>query len=269
MNSLPYSPGLGARAVTISRVADNQWHAVENDLVVGRGHASRRLDGRTFLSIDTWRGAVFDRLAEAMLADRPAPRYTVVDETDRTLTASWERAGFTSWRRESEFVVPTDPRVTGFTPATVPSGVVVRTADEVAEAPLRKLDAAIRAEVEATVGWQTMPAEVLPWQGGTRPIDPSKYTVAVRDDRYVGLVRVATMTRRPRIGLVAVLAAEQRHGIARALLSQVLNGLHHAGFEAATAEVDETNQAATALFEGLGARRTGSSLELVSRPGKA
>ena len=41
--------------LTVSRVATNQWHAVENDLVVGRGHASRRLDGRTFLSIDTWR----------------------------------------------------------------------------------------------------------------------------------------------------------------------------------------------------------------------
>jgi ribosomal protein S18 acetylase RimI-like enzyme len=268
MNSVPYSPGLGARTVTISRVADNQWHAVENDLVVGRGHASRRLDGRTFLSIDTWRGAVFDLLAAAMLADQPAPRYTVVDEADSNLTASWQRAGFTSWRRESEFVVPTDPRLMGFNP-TAPPGMVVRTGDEVAEAPLRQLDAAIRAEVESTVGWQTMPAEVLPWRGGTRPIDPSKYTVAVRDDRYVGLVRVATMTRRPRIGLVAVLAAEQRHGIARALLSHVLGGLHHAGFEAATAEVDETNQGATALFEGLGARRTGSSLELVSRPGKA
>jgi ribosomal protein S18 acetylase RimI-like enzyme len=269
MNSLPFTPGRDAHAVTIFRVADNQWHAVENDLVVGRGHASRRLDGRTFLSIDTWRGAGFDRLAAAMLTDQSTPLYTVVDETDRDLAASWERAGFTSWRREREFVVPTDPRVTGLTSAPVPSGVVIATAGEVAEGPLRELDQAIRAEIEATVGWQTMPAEVLPWQGGTRPMDPSKYTVAVRDDRYVGLVRVATMTRRPRIGLVAVLAAEQRHGIARALLSQVLGGLHRSGFEAATTEVDETNEAAMALFEGLGARRTGSNLELVSRPGKA
>jgi ribosomal protein S18 acetylase RimI-like enzyme len=259
MNPLPHSAGLGA--VTISRVADNQWHAIENDLVVGRGHASRQLDGRTFLSIDTWHDGVFDRLAAAMLADQPTPQYTVVDETDRDLTASWKQAGFTTWRRESEFVVPTD-----LTPTAVPSGVVIATAHE---APLRELDRAIRAEVESTVGWQTMPAEVLPWQGGTRPLDPSKYTVAVRDDRYVGLVRVATMTRRPRIGLVAVLAAEQRHGIARALLSQVLGELHRSGFEAATAEVDETNQAAMALFERLGARRTGGSLELVSRPGKA
>jgi ribosomal protein S18 acetylase RimI-like enzyme len=110
---------------------------------------------------------------------------------------------------------------------------------------------------------------VLPWQGGTRPLDPSKYTVAVRDGRYVGLVRVATMTRRPRIGLVAVLAAEQRHGVARALLTHALSGLHRAGFEAATAEVDETNTAALALFEELGARRTGGSLELISRTGRA
>ncbi|TCO26597.1 acetyltransferase (GNAT) family protein [Kribbella steppae] len=263
MNPLPNSAGLGAHEVTISRVADNQWHAIENDLVVGRGHASRRLDGRTFLSIDTWRDAVFDQLAAAMLADQPAPRYTVVDETDRELTASWVRAGFATWRRESEFAVPT-----GLTAAAAPAGVVISTADEVAEAPLRELDRTIRAEVESTVGWQTMPAEVLPWQGGTRPIDPSKYTLAVRDDRYVGLVRVATMTRRPRIGLVAVLAAEQRQGIARALLSQVLGELYRSGFEAATAEVDETNTAAMALFEGLGGRRTGSSLELVRRPGK-
>lgn len=264
MNSLPSSPGLGAHAVTISRVADNQWHAVENDLVVGRGHASRRLDGRTFASIDTWRGDVFDRLAAAMLDDRSTPLYTVVDETDRDLVASWERAGFAIWRRERELVVPVDPRV-----IPVPSGVVIATADEVAEGPLRELDHAIRTEVGATVGWHTMPAEVLPWQGGTRPMDPSKYTVAVRDGRYVGLVRVATRTRRPRIGLVAVLAAEQRQGIARALLSQVLQGLHRSGFEAGTAEVDETNDAAIALFEDLGARRTGGSLELVSRPGKA
>ncbi|WP_238173993.1 GNAT family N-acetyltransferase [Kribbella kalugense] len=249
--------------MTISRVADNQWHAIENDLVVGRGHASRRLDGRTFLSIDTWRDAVFDRLAAAMLtdADQSTPQYTVVDETDHDLTTNWERAGLTTWRRESEFAVPTD-----LTPTAAPNGVVITTAQE---APLRELDQAIRAEVESSVGWQTMPAEVLPWQGGTRPLDPSKYTVAVRDDRYVGLVRVATMTRRPRIGLVAVLADEQRQGIARALLSQVLANLHRSGFEAATAEIDETNTAALALFEGLGARRTGGILELISRPGKA
>jgi ribosomal protein S18 acetylase RimI-like enzyme len=194
-----------------------------------------------------------------MLTDQPAPLYTVVDEADRDLTASWIRAGFTTWRREQEFAVPTE-----HVRAAAPPGVVVTTADET---PLRELDRTIRAEVESTVGWHTMPAEVLPWQGGTHPVDPANYTVATKDGRYVGLVRVATMTRRPRIGLVAVLAAEQRQGIARALLSHVLDGLRRSGFEAATAEVDETNTAGKALLEGIGARRTGRSLELIS--GKA
>ncbi|WP_328325318.1 GNAT family N-acetyltransferase [Kribbella sp. NBC_00382] len=258
MNTLPFaSRGLGAHAVTISRVAENQWHAVENDLVVGRGHASRRLDGRTFVSVDTWREEIFDQLAAAMLVDQSVPLYTVVDETDRELKASWERAGFTTSRREYEFVVPTEQAT-----VLIPSDVVIATAEE---GPLRLLDKAIRAEVEAAVGWQTMPAEVLAWQGGTRPMDPSTYTVAIRDGRYAGMVRVATRTRRPRIGLVAVLAADQRHGVGCALLAQVLQTLHNKGFEAVTAEVDESNKPALALFESLGARRTGTTLELVSK----
>jgi GNAT superfamily N-acetyltransferase len=260
MNSLPSTPGLGAHAVTISRVADNQWHAIENDLVVGRGHASRRLDGRTFLSIDTWRGAVFDLLAGAMVTDLPEPLYTVVDEIDQDLVASWERTGFAGWRRELEFVVPTAVRVT-----PMPSGVAIVPLGEVVEEPLRELDQAIRAEVEAGVGWQTMPAEVLPWQGGTRPMDPSKYAVAVLHDQYVGLIRLATATRWPRVGLVAVLAGEQRQGIARALLSRVLGELHRSGVEMVTAEVNESNPGALALFEGFAAQRTGSNLELVRR----
>lgn len=262
MNSLLFGPDLDDHAVTVVRVADNQWHAVENDLVVGRGHAARRLDGRTFLSIDTWRGAVFDRLADAMLTDQATPLYTVVDETDRDLVAGWERAGFTSWRREREFVVPTDPRITAAPP---PPGVVI---EKAGEGPLRELDRAIRSEVRATVGWQTMPAEVLPWQGGTTPIDPSKYRVAVRDGQYVGLVRLATMTRQPRIGLIAVRAGERRRGVARALLSQVLADLHWSGIDTVSAEVDETNEAAMALFDRVGARRTGGNLELVHQQGK-
>lgn len=68
---------------------------------------------------------------------------------------------------------------------------------------------------------------------------------------------------RPRIGLVAVRAGEQRRGIARALLAHVLGTLHRSGFAAACAEVHESNQAASALFEGIGARPMSSNLELV------
>ena len=93
--------------------------------MVGRGDASRRPDGRIFLSIDAWHGAVFDQLADAMLADLPKPLYTVVDEADLDLTSHWERAGFTTRRREWEYLVPTDPRVTGLGSVLPPSDVTI------------------------------------------------------------------------------------------------------------------------------------------------
>jgi ribosomal protein S18 acetylase RimI-like enzyme len=265
MNSAHFTSGMGEHTVVITRVAERQWHAVEDDQVVGRGDASRRPDGRIFLSIDSWHSAVFDQLADAMLADLPKPLYTVVDEADLDLTSSWERAGFTTRRREWEYLVPTDPQVTGLDSARPPSGVTIVAVGEAEEGPLRELDRAIRDEVEATVGWQAMPAEVLPRPDGATLLDPLKYAVAAQSDRYVGLVRVTPVTRQPRIGLIAVRADQHRRGIARALLAHVLGSLHRSGIETASAEVNESNGAAMALFEGVGARRASSNLELVRR----
>jgi ribosomal protein S18 acetylase RimI-like enzyme len=147
-------------------------------------------------------------------------------------------------------------------PPTAVTIVPIGSADE---GPLRELDRAIRDEVEATVGWQEMPAEVLPHPAGTTVRYPSKYAVAAESDHYVGLVRVAPVTRRARIGLIAVRADQHRRGIGRALLAHVLDTLHRAGIDTTSADVNEANTAATALFEGIAARRAGSNLELVRR----
>lgn len=250
---------------SITRVADSQWHAVADDRVIGRGDVSRRPDGRLFLSIDAWHDSVFDRLAGAMLTVLPKPLYTVVDEADLDLTSSWERAGFTTRRREWEYVVPTDPRLTGLGAAHPPAGVAIIPAGMAAEDPLRALDRVVRAEVGATVGWQDMPAEVLPRPDGDTVVDPSKYAVAARAGEYVGLLRVTALPRQPRIGLIAVRADHRRRGIARALLAGVLQSLHHNGYDTASAEVHDSNAAATALFDGAGGRRASSNLELVLR----
>ena len=262
MNAKPFTSGLSGNAVTVTRVADRHWHALDDDRVVGRGYAQHRPDGRLFVSIDAWHDATFDRLAEAMLAELPAPLYTVVDEADAGLTACWRRAGFTIRRREWEYAVPTDPRVTGLEGALPPPGVTIVPAGQADESLLRAVDRAIRAEVEAAAGWQSMPAEVLPRPEGVTVADPSKYAVAAAPDRYLGLIRVAPVTRQPRIGLIAVRAGEQRRGIARALLAHALGTLHRSGFAAAWAEVHESNQAAAALFGGIGARPVSSNLEL-------
>ena len=57
--------GIGEHAVVITRVAEMHWHALEDDQVVGRGEATRRPDGRLFLSIDSWHGEVFDQIGRA------------------------------------------------------------------------------------------------------------------------------------------------------------------------------------------------------------
>jgi len=206
-------PTVGTHAV-ITRVDDLQWQAVEDDRVIGHGEASRRPDGRVFLSIDTWHGAVFDRLATAMLADLPSPLYTMVDEADHDLTARWERAGLTVRRREREYLVATDPLVTGLDTAPAPSDVTILGLGAAREPALREVYEAVRAEIDACVGWDSMPVEV-PARPDGAPTDPSKYAVAE----------------------VAVREGLRRRGIARAMLAEVLGALHRGGVEAASAEV--------------------------------
>ncbi|MFC9293721.1 GNAT family N-acetyltransferase [Streptomyces sp. NPDC057011] len=253
-------------SVMVTRVTETQWQAVEDDRIVGHGDVSQRPDGRLFVSIDVWQDAVFGRLAAAILADLPAPLHTLVGKDDLDLKSRWEQLGFTAGRREWEYVLSTDPRETGLGAVRPPAGVTILPGGEADERLLHALDAAIREEVEAGVGWRTMPAEVLPRPTVPMPPDPSQYTVAVRDGAYVGFVRVAPVPRRARIGLVAVRADRQRQGIGRALLAHALGSLSRdAGIDSAWAEVDESNTAAMALFAGIGARRAGGNLELVRR----
>ncbi|WP_435612160.1 GNAT family N-acetyltransferase [Streptomyces sp. bgisy159] len=251
--------------VMITRVTQTEWQAVADDRIVGRGDVSHRPDGRRFISIDAWQDAAFDRIAAAMLTDLPEPLHTLVGEADDESRDHWERLGFAVGRRESEYVLPTDPGETGLGALRLPAGVTVLPAGEADESPLRALDRALREEIEATVGWRTMPAEVLPQPAVPVPVDPSKYAVAVRDGAYVGLVRVAPVPRRARIGLLAVEAGHRRHGIGRALLAHALGELHRAGRDSAWAEVDASNTPASALVESAGARRTGGYQELVRR----
>lgn len=252
MESVQFSAGApaaaGARA-SIGRVDELRWHAVEDDRLVGRGEAARRSDGRLLLSIDTWLAGVFDRLAAAMLADLSGPLSTLVDEADQDLTSRWERAGLTVRRREREYLLTTGPRAA--TPA--PAGVAILPLGVPDQRLLREVHEAIRAEVEVVApGWDRKPPSLV----------PPRYAVAAGGQRYQGLVRVLTRRRHARIELVAVRTGARRRGIARAMLAEVLGALHRDGVDAATADVDTANGAATALFEGLGARRVGGVVEL-------
>jgi ribosomal protein S18 acetylase RimI-like enzyme len=253
--------------IEITRIAHGlHWHALDDGEVVGRGHALRRPDGRVFLSVDSWQDDAFHRLAAAMLSDLPAPLYTIVDDDDLEVRIRWQDAGFAVHRREREYVIPTAAEANLLEQVSPPSGVTILPAGQADEVLLAELDLALRAEVDRSVGWQSMPAEVLIRPDRTEGVvDPSKYVVAARHGQYVGLARVAPLPRRPRLGLVAVRADHRRQGIARALLAEVVSAQHRSGIRAISAEVDERNAPALALFEGVGARHEGGAVEMLHR----
>ncbi|MGW1159789.1 GNAT family N-acetyltransferase, partial [Streptomyces sp. NPDC002519] len=160
MNSLQSTPGTSDHATVLERAAPGHWQALQDGRPVGRGETWRRLDGRLFISIDTWHPEAFDQLATAMLAELPRPLHTMVDETDTDLTAHWQRAGFTTRRRERQYHLPTNPATTGLHPDTpTPDDITVLPVGTAEEGPLRELDHALRTEIQATLGWHTMPAE--------------------------------------------------------------------------------------------------------------
>lgn len=251
-----------AQAVTVTRVNQTHWRATAENLVVGQADASERPDGRTFISVDAWSDAAFDQLADRLLTDLDGPLYTVVDDTDPVLLARWKQHGLQLHRREREYRLPTNGDAVGAVLASPPAGVTLVTFGMADETRLRELDRDIRREVDATIGWSSMPAEVLSRPIGRTLIDPSRYAVAAREGRYIGLVRVSGRPQQPRIGLLAVRADEQRSGVGRILLALALHAVHEGGVDAVCTEVDETNTIAIRLLDRFGAQHTGTASEL-------
>ena len=229
--------------IQVVRVAPGHWHGLEDDGVVGRGHTTYRPDGRLFVSVDAWHGSTFDLLAGALLTALPRPLHTLVDEADRELTAQWRRAGFEQARREWEYVVPTDPALTGLGPARPPRATTIVA---LGRAEPDRLKALLRSLGEPTM-----------------LRDPARYAAVAWRDAYLGLLRLAPIPRRPVVGLIGVRHDVRRRGIARALLAHVLGDLHDAGTRDVSAIVDEGNLPAVALVEAVGGVRTTSQLELV------
>jgi GNAT superfamily N-acetyltransferase len=231
----------------ITRVADGvggdtaQWHAVEDGLTVGRANTSRRPDGRLFVSIDTWHDAVFDRLAAVVLAELPAPLYTVLDADDSATVENWRRAGFVERRRERQYLVPLEARIT----ARPPVGVTLTGGGDVFRAENGS------AEADSTEAGSAEAA-------GTEPAGTELGLI-----QLIPLLRSNGTPRIARIAAIEVRADHRRRGIGRALLAHALGALRERGFGMASADVDETNAAAIVLIEGAGARRMSNSLELM------
>jgi ribosomal protein S18 acetylase RimI-like enzyme len=212
-----------------------------------------RPDGRRFVRARDLAGAITGEV------------FCTVDESDADALALCQRLSFVVNRRESRFLIPTDPDVTGLCAASVPEGFDLVRADEVDLDRLRLLDDALRQDVPGTDGWRWDEAGFRAEFDGA--FEPETYLIAVDEatGEYAGLVRVWRNPSGPRLGMIGVLRRYRRRGLARALLARAFAVLHAQGLAEVSTEIDDANVASNALLQPLGARRTGGSVELVRR----
>jgi ribosomal protein S18 acetylase RimI-like enzyme len=141
-----------------------------------------------------------------------------------------------------------------------PDGVIVISANDAFEDQLRHLDDALRQDVPGAEGWKWDPVDFNE-ETFRADFDPATYLVAVDvpSGEYIGLARGWINPGRPRLGLIAVLPAYRRRGLASLLLARAFKVLNERGKKEVTAEVDETNAASASFMSKLGARRIGGS----------
>lgn len=226
-----------------------------------------RPDERCFVSLDSDRIDVREQQVAALAEEVARDLYATVEEADGERRRLFDQLGFVVHRRESHYVIPTDPRVTGLRGVEAPRGFSLVGADEVEASGLRLLDDALRQDVPGTDGWRWDEADFRDETFESPHFDPATYLIAVEEasGELAGLVRVWNNPDVPRLGLIAVLEPFRRRRLARALLARAFGVLADRGHAEVSAEVDEANLASTSLLTGLGARRTGGSLELIRR----
>jgi len=240
------------------------WRALDADQVVGSVTAFLRPDDRWFVNVDrASRSDSYGPLLAALARNTARDLYATVDETDTEALGIFARLGFSVNRRESNYVIPTDPQVTGLYIAE-PDGIVIISAVDACEDDIRLLDDALRQDVPGTAGWRWDPSDFHEETFDSQ-FDPATYLIAVdtASGDYVGLVRVWNSPGRPRLGLIAVLAPYRRRGLASALLARAFGVLHERGASEVTAEVDDTNTASRSLLLRLGASREGGTVEII------
>jgi RimJ/RimL family protein N-acetyltransferase len=177
-------------------------------------------------------------------------------------------AGFTAARREVKVEVDLDEALANIGDARLPAGVVAISAADADLDRLRLLDDALRDDIPGTRGWRSTPEEFADETFSVPAFNPATYLVAVKEDtgEYIGLVRVWMNRSGPRIGMFGVLRAHRRRGITLALLARCLLAVRDISQRTVTSEYDETNEASKGLFDRLGARQTGSTMELATEP---
>src|SRR5687767_11892750 len=105
---------MNAAVLQVRRLSpDLAWRAFAGEEGVGVITALLRPDKRCFVVFDSCRAEAYEPLVAAVAQELARDLYVTVDEADDERRALYERLGFVVNRRESEYVIPTDPRLTG------------------------------------------------------------------------------------------------------------------------------------------------------------
>ncbi len=209
-----HASGPASPSIEVTRVADDQWQALEGDRVVGTGDLApgRRPGLRQHRRLATTPPSTGSpaRLPAAL----PTPLHTVVDEDDTTSSPGGGRPASRRGRREGEYVVPTDPGVTDSVPRPCPrASRSCRSARAQGGPAARSRPGGPgRGGAPRAAGTPCPPRWCRCRPGSpssTRRSTPSPSSTAGTS----GCFRIAPVPRRPRIGLLAVRAgrAAPRH----------------------------------------------------------
>ena len=250
--------------VVVTRGRDG-WAANHGEVAVGKAAALLRPDARCFVIFGACHPDAYRPLLQAIAQHLRRDLYTELGEADVQVLQRLVGLGFAVNRREHTYAIPTDPAVTGLTNVAVPAGFEILTADRVSEDQLRELDEELKQDVPGADGWKWDRQGFRNETYDAPDYDPATYLVAIEQatGRYAGLVRVWNRPSGPRLGLIGVGRPYRRRGLARLLLAQVFAVLHQRGETDVVAEVDIANASSNRLLIGLGARRTGGTIELI------
>ena len=230
------------------------WLAWDGPRLVGAVKPWLRPDGKYTLYFERCEPAAYP----VLVAQAQGECYTMADGADTAALDQFSALGFLPHRSELRYLIPVS-----LLSAATPPGLRIISATEVGLEPLMALDCALREDVPGSAGWQPDPVWFRQETFDSPFFDPEAYLVAVDGAAYVGLVRIWNGPNPlPRLGMIAVLPAYRRRGLARALIGQAFTALHARGVPEVTAEVDATNTASNTLMAGLGGTVTGSDVEL-------
>jgi len=246
--------------ILVSQEGPDLWIATRGTEAAGRLRALVRPDARTGLYLRDVADDAYAPLLDAVLPDHHGDLVIEVDEAAGTAREVLAARGFIVQRREHHYLVPT-----GHANSRVPAGFAFISAADCDVDRLRELDDTLRQDVPGAAGWRNDPAEFADQTFGDPEFDKATYLVAVDESTgdYAGLVRVWIRPPLSRLGLIGVVRAHRRRGLAAALIARVFGVLTARGEAEVTCEVDETNVASNTLIAGLGARRVGGAVELL------